>query len=171
MEKNRKFPNRTDKIEIPASANISIDARGFRLNGNYYTPAEVKKFTFTASSVPSNWLDEYFKPSAPLSPETINSITNFPGFYTPQERARAEIANLRFKAKQLLGQPFSAGKAYNEFGTSKLPMESVISCKICNNTMQYVVDFFIHTVLDHGNSPQRAESAFQGVLDKLESLL
>lgn len=168
MEKNRKFPNRTDKIEIPASANIEINGRNFSLKK---PETYARTYTFTTSSVPSSWLDEYFKPSAPLSPETLEEMQRFPAFYTPQERARAEIANLRFKAKQLLGQPFSAGKAYNEFGTSKLPMESVISCKICNNTMQYVVDFFIHTVLDHGNSPQRAESAFQGVLDKLESLL
>ena len=154
MEKSRRFPNRTDKIEIPATVNVSI-------NGKSY-PTYAKTFTFTASSIPSDWLKEM---------QYIEEITKFPAFYTPQEKARAEIANLRMKARQMLNKPFSAGEAYKEFGTSKFPMQSTIECKICGNRIEFIVDFFIHTVLDHGNSFSHAETVFQGVLNKLESFL
>ena len=123
-----------------------------------YAPAKVT-YTFNASSVPSKWLDDK------------SHSYEMPSFYTQDERYKAEIANLRYKAKALLDFPFSAGQAYNQFGTSKFPKETIVTCNLCGQKMIYTVDFFVHGVLDHRNTIQNIELVFERILDRIETTI
>lgn len=152
-KKERKLPNKVfgERNELMPDKQSKI------IKPNNVTYPANLKYTFTADSVP-------------IDTELLKNIETFPAFYTPQERARAELANLRFKAKKLLEfGPFSAGKAYAEFGTVKFPRVSEIECYKCGNKMYYVVDFFVHGILDHGNSLQNVEMIFQNLLNRIES--
>ena len=147
QKKEKKLPNRTDiPIDIP---NIKLEKKH-----PFYDRYDnmVKSFTYTFSSVPSDWLDK----QKPI--EYIQENTTY------KELAKV---NLRHKAKQLLGKPFSASNAYNEFGNARFP-NTIIECHICGQTIRYIVDFFVHCVLDHGSSLQETEMTFQNILSRIK---
>ena len=152
-KKEKKLPNRTDiPIDIP---NVKVEKKHPYYNRNDTT---VKSYTFTASSIPSDWLKEI--------EQVDEMIKGAKWFFTPNERKESAKANLRLKSKKLLDKPFSASNAYNLFGAEKFP-NAIIQCYKCGNKIEYVVDFFIHCILDHGSSLQETEIAFQNVLDRI----
>lgn len=160
-----KLPNRTDiPIDIPNFDNIRVEKK-HPFYDRYDTMA--KSFTFTASSIPSDWLDKI----KPLTYEetTVNpttDINHFRWFFSPKERNESKVANLRLKARNMLDKPFSATNAYNEFGAEKFP-NSQVDCMKCGREIVYVVDFFIHCILDHRASLQSTVTAFEQVLDRI----
>lgn len=157
-KKERKLPNRTD---------IPIDIT------NIVKKPETKAhtYTFTATSIPSDWLGkkvEYKEEKTDMT-DLANQIAATPFFFTPEERMNSQIASLRLKARKLLDKPFSASNTYIEFGSSKFP-KAVIECHKCGNKIEFVVDFFIHGVLDHNWPYKDVEMVFENILDRIQSI-
>lgn len=149
MKKEKKLPNPTDiPLVIP---NAKIEKK-------YNVKFNTKPITYIAETTT---LEEFNK--------IHEMISATPFFFTPEERANDEIRQLRVKAKNMLNQPFSAGLAYKEFGTIKFPKKCQVECLKCSQKLEYVVDFFVHGILDHGNSFQHIEQVFQQVLDRIEN--
>ncbi len=137
------------------------------------------KIVTNFKSKPITYIRETYTPTAPsfIAPDLTeefrkihDQISRTPAFFTPEERANDEIRQLRILARHMLDQPFSAGMVYKTFGTEKFPKKVTIECHLCGQTIQYVVDFFTHGILDHGNSLQNIEQVFQKVLDKIQYL-
>ncbi len=159
MTKEKKLPIRKDiPVNIP--------------NAKIVTNFKSKPITYireTATNISA--LPNFITPEIVNELDKIHDIiSRTPAFFTPEERANDEIRQLRVLARGLFNTPFSAGSAYRIFGTAKLPKKVTIECHLCGQTIQYVVDFFTHGVLDHGNSLQNIESVFQKVLDKIQYL-
>jgi len=163
LAKSKKLPNPTSEINIPSETGVKMYRKGEKSLSELIDSRVSKTYSFTATSIPSDWMKD-LKPI-----EYHEEITNMPGFYTPEQRARAEVANIRHKAKQMLNQPFSVTKLYKEFGTTKFPYNVEVNCSRCGSAVIYIVDFFIHGVLDHGNSLSNVEMVLQQLLDKIES--
>jgi len=157
LAKSKKLPNPTSEINIPSDTGVKMYRKGQGPELSSLGEALAKTFSFTATSVPSDWLALY------------ENVEKFPGFYTPKERAKAELANIRFKAKQMLGKPFTVTNLYKDFGTTKFPYKVEVNCSKCGSTVNYIVDFFIHGILDHGNSLENVELVLEQILNRIES--
>ncbi len=158
MAKSKKLPNPTSEINIPSDSGVKMYRKGQEPAVNL-SDVLAKTFSFTATSVPSDW----------MAKEYVENVEKFPGFYTPEERARAELANIRYKARQMLGHPFTVTKLYKDFGTAKFPYKVEVNCSKCGSAVTYIVDFFIHGILDHGNSLENVEMVFEQILNRIES--
>ena len=165
MEK--RLPKKTDKIEIPYYSGITVEKKGKSMFDDAFK-GSLKSFTFTAKSVPSDWMKPIaYIPEGSLPP-LPTSAAALPHYYTPAERDRAELAELRAKTEEIRLQGFSTGKAYSLFGMKKFPAKARVTCTKCSERLEYVVDFFIHIILDHGNSLDRASTIFSDILNRIE---
>lgn len=166
--KPKKFPNKIVDKDNPIIIPDNIDGK-LTIGGKEYPTYGVKSFTYSAPLT-----DDFFKriKVADYVEEntTVNSINSMPWFYTPNERLNSEIANLRFKSKQLLDSHYSTGKLINEFGNSKFPKNCTIECNKCIGfKLELVVDFFVHCISDHGKSLQNTVNVFNGILDRIQA--